>query len=162
MTSYDIWVVARSGKYYGLNTIGRLGDELSQKRVWEHYTQLPIQQAKFHFKRINDALIFVVIFRLTGDVGYCLSAEAMKGVQEWGIWFLQNQCSTYILVSGFMGKPFLLPRYCNDCIIILVYSRKIVGMQSLLTLKHKTGVTFTIIIGHYACQNIPAAKSAVH
>lgn len=73
MTSYVIWVVARVGKFSGLKTEGKLGEEPGQKRVWEYYTQLPISQAKLHFKRLNDEFIYVVIIKLTGDVGYIVT-----------------------------------------------------------------------------------------
>lgn len=35
MTSYIIWVVARAGRYLGLKTEGRLGEDPGQKKVWE-------------------------------------------------------------------------------------------------------------------------------
>lgn len=102
MTSYVIWVVVRVGKYLSLNKEGKLGEEPRQNKVWEHYTQLLITQAKFHFKRINDIFLYAVICKLTGDVGYRISPEAMKIIKEWGCWFLQNQLSTHIRVSGLL------------------------------------------------------------
>lgn len=123
MTSYVVWLVAQVGKFSALKIEGKLGEELEQKRVWEYYTQLPISQAKLHFKKINDAFIYVVIIKLIGDVGFRLTVEAMQMIKMWGCWFLQKQWSTYLRVSGFTGNPFLLPRYCSNRIIIFEYAR---------------------------------------
>lgn len=73
MNFYIIWVVTHAGKFLGLKTEGKLGEEPRQKRVWEYYTQLPISHATLHFKRLNDAYIYVVIIKLMGDIGYKLT-----------------------------------------------------------------------------------------
>lgn len=79
-------------------------------------------------------------------------------VSEWGCWFLQNQHSNYLRVSGFTRNLFLLPIFCSIKIIILEYTRQIVGLQALLTLKHKTRVTFPISLEYYTYQNNRATK----
>lgn len=83
----------------------------------------------------------------------------MQIIKEWGCWFIQNQQSTYLQVSGFTGNPFFLPRFCSNKIIILEYARKLVGLQALLTLKHKTRITLPMSLEHYTCPNIQAAKA---
>lgn len=83
-TSYVIWVVTWVGKFLGLQTEGQLGDEEGKKKVWEYYTQLPMSNAKVHFKRINDTFLFPVIIKLIGDEGYRISPEAMAVISEWG------------------------------------------------------------------------------
>lgn len=52
-----------------------------------YYTQLSFNVANDHFKRVDDAFNYAVICRLTGDVGYRLSREAMKLIETWGTWF---------------------------------------------------------------------------
>lgn len=76
-TSYVIWVATRAGKFLGLQVEGQLGEQEVQKKVWEHYSQIPLINAKDHFKRINDAFIFPMIIKVTGDTRYQISPEAM-------------------------------------------------------------------------------------
>lgn len=83
----------------------------------------------------------------------------MAIIKEWTCWFIQNQHSTYIRVSGFIGSPTLLPIYYNDRIILLEYVMQMLGLQSLLSSKHKTGVDFSILIGYFSCSKIQVAKS---
>lgn len=73
---------------------------------------------------------------------------------------MQNQRSTYIRVSRFTGKPFLLPRYCNNRLIILEYARQLASLQALLTLNHKTRITLLVSLEHYTCPNIQVTKAA--
>lgn len=80
-------------------------------------------------------------------------------IREWACWFIQNQHSTYIRVSGFTGNPILLPRCYNDRVILLEYVRQMIGLQSLLSSKHKTGVDFSVSIGYFSCFEIQVAKS---
>lgn len=107
-TSYVFLVAARAGKSLGLWTEGQLIDEEEQNKVWEYYTQLPLGNTKAHYKRINDVFLFPVIIKLIGDIGYRISPEAMAIIREWECWFIQNERSTYIRVSGFMRSPMLL------------------------------------------------------
>lgn len=53
----------------------------------------------------------------------------------------------------------VLPRYCNDRIILLEYVRQMVGLQSLLSSKHKTGVDLFVSIGYFSCSKIQVPKS---
>lgn len=159
-TSYVIWVAARAGKFMGLQVEGQLGDEEGQKKVWEYYSRLPLVNAKAHFKRINDAFIFPIIIKLIGDTGYRIIPEAMAIIREWACWFIQNPHSTYIRVSGFIGNPMLLPKYCNDRIILLEYVRQLLGLESLLSSKFKIGIDFLVYIGYFLCSKIQVAKLA--
>lgn len=139
---------------------GQLGEKEGQKKIWEYYSQLTLTNAKTHFKKVNDAFIFPIIIKFTGDTGYQISPEAMAIIREWACWFIQNPRSTYIRVSGFTGNPMLLPSYCNVRVLLLEYVRQLVGLQSLLSLKHKIGIDFSVSIGYFDCSKIQVVKSA--
>lgn len=161
-TSYVIWVVVRSGQFIGLQIKDKLGEEEGQKAVWEYYTPLPVKESRLHYKRINDAFLFPIIIKLTGDTGFKLRKEAMEIVKKWGCWFIRNSRSTYLRVSGFIGEPFLLPRYCTNRIILLEYARKMVHLQKFLSSRHKTRVTgeeFSLNLSFFSCQKTHVEKA---
>lgn len=149
-TSYVIWVAAQAGQFPRLQTKGKLEEGEKQKRVWEYYTQLPLSQAKLHFKRVNDAFLFQVFIKLIGDVGYRINQEDMAIIK---------QQSTYIRVSGFKENPMLLPKYCSNRLILLEYFSQMVKLQSLLSSKHKIGVDFSVTIGYFSCSKIQVANT---
>lgn len=45
-TFYVIWVAARARKFLGLQMEGELRGEEGQKKLWEYYTQIPLNKAK--------------------------------------------------------------------------------------------------------------------
>lgn len=54
----------------------------------------------------------------------------------------------------------LLPRYCNNRVIVFEYVRHMVELQSLISSKHKACVDFSMIIGYFYCSKIQVAKAA--
>lgn len=84
MTSYVVWMIFISGVYPRLNTLGKLGEGLDQKSVWEFQIQLPSKVVDDHFKEVSDEFIYVVLYRLTRDVDYRIIREVIALVETWG------------------------------------------------------------------------------
>lgn len=82
MTSYVVYAAARRGIFPTLNAVGVLGEALGQKKVWDHYDQLTLQTSELHYRRVNDAFLYVIINRLIGDARYRLSRESIAFITE--------------------------------------------------------------------------------
>lgn len=61
MNSYVIYCATRMVNFLGLTTLGVLREEYAQNKVCQYYDQLELKMEKTHFKRVNDAFLYVVI-----------------------------------------------------------------------------------------------------
>lgn len=82
MNSYVIYCVSRIGNFLGLTIVGVLREADGKNKVWKYCDQLELKKVERHFKRVNDAFMYVVINWLIGDVGFRLSKVAMAFVKE--------------------------------------------------------------------------------
>lgn len=139
MSSYVIYCVARMGQFSGLIPIVSMDDVLDQKKVWEYYDQLELKASDNHFKRVNDAFLYVITNQLIGDVGFILSREAMEFIEEWGYWFIQYPKSTYFRLFGYDIHPFKFPRCCGDKWVLMEFARQAAKVNAKFSAQHKAG-----------------------
>lgn len=66
--------------------------------------------------------------------------------------YIQFPTYSYIRVEGFVGHPFMLPRYPRDKIILFQLVRQLKPSQALYSHAHKKAYfKFPITIGNYKC-----------
>jgi len=82
-----------------------------------------------------------------------LSKGAEDAIGLYSSWFIQFEHFTYIRTEGFEEKPFMLPRYPFDKLIVLEFSRQNLNVFRMYKRKfnNKGNVRLPWAIGRYSC-----------
>lgn len=72
---------------------------------------------------VNDVFYTYMVRVLREEPDKRLSKSAEDAIGLHSSWFIQFEHFTYIRTEGFEEKPFMLPRYPFDKLIVLEFSR---------------------------------------
>lgn len=120
ITSYPVYLLVDCAQYKGLFLAPNpaLGRELN---VYDRYPKLQFLNFK-DYCRVNDALIHHIIRMLGGEFERRVSNSANAYIRRFSFMFIQFLKFTYILAEGFSKKPYKLPQYPNDQLILFELS----------------------------------------
>lgn len=83
MSSYVVYLLARSYKYFGLIYKGMVGNGEGEFRSYDCYPQLQLSE-KSHFKRVNDTFLMYITRILQGGTHQRLTREAKSLINKYG------------------------------------------------------------------------------
>jgi len=92
--------------------------------VYEHYLDLQEDNALRKFASVNDVFYTYMVRVLKGEKDKRLSKDVENTIGLHSSWYIQFPNFTYIRIKGFEGKPFMLPRYPSNKLIVLEFSRQ--------------------------------------
>lgn len=153
MSSYLFYILARTRDWHDF-----LNEPwVDGMKVYDYYPLL--QQHKYveHIVRWNGVFVGRLAFELKGDVNKRMPVEAMELISIYENLFIQFPRFTYLLVGGFQGEPFKLPRYTFDNLVLIEVSRQLAHVDKRLGAKSESGVAFPIELGYYSYKSMSDA-----
>lgn len=160
MSSYVVYILARYGKYKGLNCRAPVGPAEGQMLAYDAYPKLHLSNSVAHYRRVNDAFTMHIVRTLQGSTHIRLSKEAMKLIKKYGFWYTQFPKFTYLRIQGCSSYAYRLPRYPTDRMVLLEVSRQSLEYDAIEKRRKKAKTTFPIMIGNSfeTCSTISATQ----
>lgn len=153
MTSYLVYLLAEKFPYKGLFCVKDLGTKQGQLKLYDCYPQLQYRNFEREYKRVNDAFIGHIIKLLGGDFERRVTHNKLVFMKGLGYLFIKFPKFTYIRLKGFSRRPYRLPHYPNDRIIMLEASWQVQTSHTLLSNKHRPAIPYPLTLREslYSC-----------
>jgi len=88
MTSYVVYSCTYKGTFDALTTMGKVGGDVDDAHIWDHYPQLQRKNYLLDYKLVNDAFSMHLVRTMEEDRTKRLSMEAQKVIYRHGTWFI--------------------------------------------------------------------------
>lgn len=130
-----------------------------KKSIWRAYPKWWLESRWDHYAMRNDGWEYQIYKEIKGNqMVKRIFDSAIEAIRGHAYYLLEDPTHTYIRVYGYEVRPYLLPRYADNRLILMEFCRQLLFLYENVWKKKNATTNLPISIGEYTFSTWQEAK----